>query len=313
MDPIVPERSWEDVLAAIAAAARPATAYIVGRSDSGKTTLARYLVDRLATDRAVGYLDGDPGQSSVGPPATIGLRIPDRAAGRARELLRFVGSVTPADHPAANVRAMTSLAAAARDAACDVLVVDSSGFVGGDAGQRFQRAALRSLSPDVLVIVDPGPWTADLEAADDRADRQVVRVPRSAHVRGRTQAERREYRARLFERYFRAATISDVHLGRGRLAPSFQRLVEDDDQAGRLLGLLDAEGFLLSLALLVGLDATCGVARVAAPPYASDRLSAVGVGSVSLPELATAWTAGAGTPRRQADGEGPSGIRSRRN
>ncbi|MFW5683540.1 MAG: Clp1/GlmU family protein [Spirochaetota bacterium] len=63
--------------------------YITGESDSGKTTCAGFLRGHLEdSGTSADYLDCDPGQSSVGPPATIGLR------GGSRELLRFAGSRT---------------------------------------------------------------------------------------------------------------------------------------------------------------------------------------------------------------------------
>ncbi|MCX6029221.1 MAG: Clp1/GlmU family protein, partial [Chloroflexi bacterium] len=49
---------------------------IVGAPDTGKSTLARYLYDRLtAAGRRVALLDGDPGQSTLGPPATMTLAM----------------------------------------------------------------------------------------------------------------------------------------------------------------------------------------------------------------------------------------------
>ncbi len=295
MESIVPERSWDGVLAAIAAAPRPVTAYVVGRSDTGKTTLARHLVQQLGVDRTVGYLDCDPGQSTVGPPATIGLRIYDRATGQARDQLCFAGSVSPADHPLTSLKAMTRLAAAARSAACDAVVVDSSGFVDGAAGRHFQREAVRSLHPEVLVVIGRGPWSEGLERADDNdgPGQRLVGIPGPSHVRARTPAERREHRMRLFTSYFQRATVSDLPLGPGPLAASFQRLADGGDWEGRLLGLLDVEGFLLSLALPIDLRPADGLVRVAARAYASGRLGAVAIGTVGLRDLRIAWTAGA--------------------
>ncbi|MDH7500916.1 MAG: Clp1/GlmU family protein, partial [candidate division NC10 bacterium] len=49
---------------------------VVGKADVGKTTFARYLYERLSEhSRKVAYLDGDPGQSTLGPPCTLTLAL----------------------------------------------------------------------------------------------------------------------------------------------------------------------------------------------------------------------------------------------
>ncbi len=69
---ILPE--WER--AAEAVLARPGVVMLLGASDSGKTTLGRILAEKLtAAGRTVGLVDGDVGQSSIGPPTTVGLAI----------------------------------------------------------------------------------------------------------------------------------------------------------------------------------------------------------------------------------------------
>jgi polynucleotide 5'-kinase involved in rRNA processing len=49
---------------------------VVGASDAGKSTFGRYLFRRLcASSAGVAYLDGDPGQGSLGPPTTMTLAL----------------------------------------------------------------------------------------------------------------------------------------------------------------------------------------------------------------------------------------------
>ena len=69
---ILPE--WEQ--AAEAVLARPGVVVLLGASDSGKTTLCRILAEHWrAAGRTLGLVDGDIGQPSIGPPATVGLTI----------------------------------------------------------------------------------------------------------------------------------------------------------------------------------------------------------------------------------------------
>jgi polynucleotide 5'-hydroxyl-kinase GRC3/NOL9 len=53
------------------------TLMVIGATDTGKSTFAQYLYRRLCADpgRRVAYLDGDPGQSRLGPPTTMTLAL----------------------------------------------------------------------------------------------------------------------------------------------------------------------------------------------------------------------------------------------
>jgi polynucleotide 5'-hydroxyl-kinase GRC3/NOL9 len=49
--------------------------YVLGAPDQGKTTFCRFLVQELSADTLTGFLDCDTGQSTIGPPATVGLAL----------------------------------------------------------------------------------------------------------------------------------------------------------------------------------------------------------------------------------------------
>lgn len=49
---------------------------LVGGTDTGKSTLARWMVKGLVeTGRTVGWIDGDIGQSTLGMPTTMNLFV----------------------------------------------------------------------------------------------------------------------------------------------------------------------------------------------------------------------------------------------
>lgn len=62
---IVPAPGWEELLQRLTSL--KGAALFLGRSDSGKTTLVRYLLAELAArEVAVALVDADVGQSSLG-------------------------------------------------------------------------------------------------------------------------------------------------------------------------------------------------------------------------------------------------------
>lgn len=68
---------------------------VIGAPDSGKSTFCRYLYSQLlAQMRPCAYLDGDPGQTFLGPPTTLSLASGDLQH-PTQVWRRFVASLSP--------------------------------------------------------------------------------------------------------------------------------------------------------------------------------------------------------------------------
>jgi polynucleotide 5'-kinase involved in rRNA processing len=146
-----------DEVVARAVAQRGVT-MLVGGLDTGKSTLARRIAEAgVGAGCTVGLLDADVGQSTIGPPTTVGLRlcrsgadlVPDALA-RA-DHLAFVGSTSPSGHLLPLVAGARLLLDRARSAEADLVVVDTTGLVSGVYGQilKFHKAAV--LQPDLVI------------------------------------------------------------------------------------------------------------------------------------------------------------------
>ena len=72
----IPE-SWSNSLEAVLALKkRPVVVLVLGQADSGKSSLCTCLVNKLVNGkRRVAVLDGDLGQSDIGPSATVGYAL----------------------------------------------------------------------------------------------------------------------------------------------------------------------------------------------------------------------------------------------
>ncbi|HVL32384.1 MAG TPA: Clp1/GlmU family protein [Actinomycetota bacterium] len=130
----------------------------LGGIDSGKSSFcAMVAAVAVRVGRTVAYLDTDIGQSVVGPPTTIGLKFiseagdlePERLA-RA-DALQFVGSISPQGHMLPMVVGAMQLAERARAAKADLIVVDTTGFIGGMSGQMLKFHKVEALRPDWVV------------------------------------------------------------------------------------------------------------------------------------------------------------------
>src|SRR5437868_9368344 len=85
------------------AAALTGTVALIGPPDSGKSTFALALANRLAeAGRPAAVIDADVGQSEIGPPGAIGMARVERPVGALSEVrvrgLAFGGDISPFGH-----------------------------------------------------------------------------------------------------------------------------------------------------------------------------------------------------------------------
>jgi polynucleotide 5'-hydroxyl-kinase GRC3/NOL9 len=175
----------------------------VGRSDSGKSTLVRYVLSQLAAAGvAVALVDADVGQSALGLPGTVSSRTfhaPPTHQDLRWEQLSFLGAVSP-------VRVLSLLAAEAgrfvlrtrKDAA--VTLVDSTGLVEGPLGRALKLAKIRAVAPDLVVAVTGGDELEPILST--LPEEMVIRFPPSPLVKRRSAQVRYRYRHAKLAAYF---------------------------------------------------------------------------------------------------------------
>ena len=149
-------------LVARAVAAR-GTHVLIGGMDSGKSTLARRIAAAgVAEGLTVGVLDADVGQSTIGPPTTVGLRLARTEADLAPESLRqadelaFVGSISPQGHLLPLVTGARLLLDRAKDLGAELVVVDTTGQVSGVYAQLLKFHKVGILQPDLVIGIARG-------------------------------------------------------------------------------------------------------------------------------------------------------------
>ncbi|MFB6287059.1 MAG: Clp1/GlmU family protein, partial [Candidatus Bipolaricaulia bacterium] len=168
---------------------------IVGASDTGKSTFAHWLTAHLSErGRDVAHIDGDPGQSDLGPPATITLRQTHNEHWR-----WFVGATTPRGHTLPLVAGARRLADRARGA--DAIVYDTTGFVhsrGG--GLHLKQALVDVLRPRTIVAIQAADELKPIvEPLRRRSDLRLRELPSAAGVCTKTRGERHAFRRHRFQ------------------------------------------------------------------------------------------------------------------
>jgi polynucleotide 5'-hydroxyl-kinase GRC3/NOL9 len=264
------------------------TVVLIGGLDTGKSTLSRALLEAaVAAGRPSAFIDADVGQKTVGPPATVTLKMIRGAAdlepaSMAKEdTLWFIGSTSPEGHLLQIVAAVASVFRIAKASGADFVVVDSSGLVSGVHGQVLKYHKVEMLQPDLVVGLQRGEELLPLLGVIQRFFATEV-VPLGVHpgVVPTTVEQRAENRERSMAAYFSA----ELHRFRVKptvFMPALPPLFDLAQLDHLLVGLSDGAGGYLGLGYLEHL-LEGGILRLITPVAAGPK--ALRLGSVRLEE-----------------------------
>jgi polynucleotide 5'-kinase involved in rRNA processing len=274
-----PSGDWRAALdAAVAAVLQARVTLVVGASDSGKTTLVAVLASELASRGAcVGVVDGDVGQSEIGPPTTVGL---GKIGGRIVRLsdaeliaLQFVGVSSPARDIRGVVEATRRMAERARAARLDRVLVDTSGLVLGWPGHQLKQRKIEAVDPDLVLFLERADECAPIvERLAGRPRPSVLRLVACGRQGSRSQTARREHRLRAIDAYLRDAGT----LPFARSAFELPRGLSGAEIVGALCGLDDADGNTIALGLVE--EIVHDTVRVRVPLPRNARVARIRVG-----------------------------------
>jgi polynucleotide 5'-kinase involved in rRNA processing len=181
---------------------RNQSVFILGALDSGKTTLARFLTETaLKKGFKVALLDTDIGQSTLGPPGTIGLSVMEREVDSFPTALYFIGDVSPRGHLLEIIVGAKKMSDKARELKSDILIVDSSGLIAFPLGYHLKWHKITLLSPSyVIALGENKEVNLILEGLPPIFEK--IKLPISSQAKPIPREERRERRERSFRKYF---------------------------------------------------------------------------------------------------------------
>jgi polynucleotide 5'-hydroxyl-kinase GRC3/NOL9 len=251
--------------------AAPGVVFLLGSIDTGKTTFGLELAAR-ATSAGIpaAFVDADIGQSTVGPPTTVGLKLctdmerVEIDSVRFADGLGFVGSITPRGHLLSLVTATAKLTARARATGCRLIVVDTTGFLSGIGAQTLKYFKMDLLAPDFVVgFQRGGELDPILGIASRFTPSEVVRLEVPGEVLTRSVDERAAYREQQFAAYFARGS------SRWRVKPTvfMPTLPPEFDLAlldGIVVGMEDGKGSCVGIGVLE-FDAHAEVLRMVSP------------------------------------------------
>lgn len=227
MNSIVPLPEWKPVVDEILA--NPGKVILFGTVDSGKSSFAKYLIQQgVEQGLIVALVDSDMGQSTLGPPCTIGMTIyQDKFDSRLHEddvipantetpppiYLRFIGTTTPVGHLLTTVVGVKKLVEKAIEFKAQLLIVDTTGLVYGPAANELKFRNVELIDPQYLIAFQRKDEIEHLILPHEKSGNlKVERLPVSDKVVSRRPETRRDYREQKLAEYFAAAKPIEISI-----------------------------------------------------------------------------------------------------
>ncbi len=236
--------------------ARSKTALVVGAPGSGKSSLARYLLERLGDGGdSPALLSADMGQPAVGPPCCLALAL--RPPWREPDRMWFVGDISPIGNLVPAVLGVARLAAWARAAGACSVIVDPTGLVEGPVARLLKYHEALAAGAEVVIAIGGEAELEPLVGVLRGVAGEVRAIAPSSRARVRSVEERRAARQARYASHFRGgavrvfsrALIVSANWIAGRANAAGCGDAATRVSRGKLLGLLDRGGFCLALGI----------------------------------------------------------------
>jgi polynucleotide 5'-hydroxyl-kinase GRC3/NOL9 len=270
-------------------------AILLGATDTGKSTLAQFLILHLCRrGLKVGLVDADIGQSFLGAPATIGLSVfkshPDWEVILSPPEIFFVGSTTPEGHFPIHLEGVKRMVDKVTSYGPDVILVDTTGFVLGEAGRELKTRKIDLISPRfILALQKDDELEPILEPYKENPLYKIHRLPLSKQVRSKSMEERRTHRTNKFRNYFKYSVIQEL----ATEGVQIEGKVLDPDGAplpldwalkvnSLLIGLKDENDDTLALGLIRNYSDEKKMLRVFTPLQEIQRVKTIQLSSLRL-------------------------------
>jgi len=248
-------QSWSEALKVLRDfKKKPVIAMILGKVDSGKTSFCTYLINKLISEKLkVAILDGDLGQSDIGPPCTVAYAFAAKPVtdlyGLKAENAFFVGVTSPSEAVNKTIKGMALMKAEILDKTPDFIIVNTDGWVEGEEAVEYKSRLAAELNPDVIICFQQKDELAPLIVALEKFRKIMIDSPLA--VRQRSREKRKSLRELGYIKYLRDAKVKTL--------PSNLLVMEEENaapirQEGLLLGLYDNHRKFLGIGILREFD-----------------------------------------------------------
>jgi len=194
---------------------RPFTAMVIGTIDSGKTSLCTFLINKLLEEgQKVAILDGDLGQSDIGPPCTVSYAfvtkpVTDLFNLHAKNAF-FVGFTSSSRATNKVVEGLFSSKEKILGNSPDFVIANTDGWVEGEDAVKYKLQLAEKLNPNIVLCIQQKDELAALLEILKKFRKVIVDSPSA--IRQKSREKRRSLRELGYMKYLRNAKVKSIPL-----------------------------------------------------------------------------------------------------
>jgi polynucleotide 5'-hydroxyl-kinase GRC3/NOL9 len=195
---------------------KPVVAMVIGTVDSGKTSFCTYLTNKLLQNKQkVTILDGDLGQSDIGPPCTVAYAcltkpVTDLFSLEAENAF-FIGAISPSTVINKVIEGLTMLKREILDNNPDFIVINTDGWVEGEDAVNYKVQLVKELNPDVIFCIQQKDELTLFLNILEGFQKSIVESPSA--IKQRSREKRRSLRELGYIKYLKNAKVQSLPIG----------------------------------------------------------------------------------------------------
>ena len=203
---------------------KPIIVMVLGASDVGKSSFCTYMLNKLLEGKEnhnIAILDGDLGQSDIGPSATVSYSITNKPVTELGNLRFqngfFVGVTSPVITVSKTVQALTCMMSEINQKQPDCILINTDGFISGDTALNYKLTLIKELKPDVVVGIQT---KNELETIMSYlGGGGVITVEPSSALSMRSLEKRKIIRERTYAKYLKRSKLQCIPLSQITVEP----------------------------------------------------------------------------------------------
>ena len=273
-------QSWVDAVEVLKSfQKKPVIAMVMGKADSGKTSFCTHLINKLVNAKhKVTILDGDLGQSDIGPPCTVAYAFITKPLMELYSLRAenafFVGATSPSEAASKTIDSLALMKAEILEKTVDFVVVNTNGWVEGEEAVEYKTRLAEKLEADVIFCIQQKDEVEPLLTALMKFRKMAVNS--SSAVKQRSAEKRKNLREMSYAKYLTNAKVKSLPLSQLTFEEKTVRQIRQGEERGLLLGLYDAQRKFLGIGILREVDSVRKTLRFLTSVSANPSIIAIG-------------------------------------